>query len=105
MQLEEAKQTIIDFCQAEALNRVFGSEHEVTYKLVERTGFNEDEVRAILEPEGLWEKVLSLDQSRLKQLLADKEVSKNIRDSLESLRQVISTYPQLWLKKRTEEEK
>jgi putative RecB family exonuclease len=105
MQLEEAKQTIIDFCQAEALNRVFGSEHEVTYKLMERTGFNEDEVRDILEPEGLWEKVLNLDPSRLKQLLADKEVPKNIRDSLESLRHVTATYPQLWLKKRTEEEK
>jgi putative RecB family exonuclease len=104
-QLEEAKQTIIKFCQAEELNRVFSSQHEVTYKLMERTGFSEDEVRAILEPEGMWERVLSLDQSRLRQLLADREVPKEIRDSLESLRQVISTYPQLWLKKRTEEEK
>jgi len=105
MQLEEAKQTIIDFCQAEALNRVFGSEHEVTYKLVEKTGFNEDEVRAILEPEGLWEKVLSLDQSRLKQLLTDEAVAKDIRNRLESLRHVMANYPQLWLKKRIEEEK
>jgi putative RecB family exonuclease len=105
MQIDEAKQIIIDFCQAEELNRVFGSEHEVTYKLVERTGFSEDEVRAILEPEGLWEKVLSLDQSRLKQLLADEAVPEDIRNKLESLRHVMSTYPQLWLKKRTEEEK
>jgi putative RecB family exonuclease len=105
MQLEEAKQTIIDFCQAEELNRIYGSEHEVTYKLVERTGFNEDEVRALLEPLGVWERVLSLDQSRLKQLLANKEVAGDIKKRLESLRQVMATYPQLWLKKRTEEEK
>ena len=50
-QLEEAKQAIIDFCQAEDLNRVFGSEHEVTYKITERTGFSEDEIKALLEPE------------------------------------------------------
>jgi RecB family exonuclease len=104
-QLEEAKQVIIEFCQAEGLNRVFGSEYEVTYKLMERTGFREEEARALLEPEGLWERVLGLDQSRLKQLLADKEIPGEIRDSLEALRQVISTYPQLWVKKRAEEEK
>ena len=104
-QLEEAKQTIIDFCQAEGLNRVFGSEHEVTYKLMERTGFSEDEVRAILEPEGLWARVLSLDQSCLKQLLTDKEVSQDIKCKLESLKRITATYPQLWVKKRAEEEK
>ncbi len=104
MQLDEAKQTIIEFCQAEELNRVFGSEHEITYKLIERLGFNEDDVKALLEPQGLWEKVLSLDQSRLKQLLADEEIAGDIRDRLESLRHIMSAYPQLYLKKRAEEE-
>ena len=104
IQLDEAKQTIMDYCQAEELNRVYGSEHEVTYKLIERTGFTEDEVKAILEREGLWEKVLSLDQSRLKQLLADEETAADIRKKLESLRHIVSTYPQLYLKKRNEEE-
>jgi len=103
-QLEEAKQTIVEYCQAEDLNRVFGSEHEITYKLMERTGFSEDEVRAILEPEGLWEKVLGLDQSRLKQLLTDESTAEDTKKQLESLRRVTSTYPQLWLKKRTTEE-
>ncbi len=104
-QLDEAKQTIIEFCQAEGLNRVFGSEHEATYKLMEKAGFNEDEVRAILEPEGLWAKVLSLNQPRLKQLLADEAVSGDIRNRLESLRHVIAAHPQLWVRKRTGEEK
>ena len=103
-QLEEAKQTIIEYCQAEDLNRVFGSEHEITYKLMERTGFSEDEVRAILEPEGLWEKVLGLDQSRLKTLLADKSTAEDIKKRLEALKRVTSAYPQLWLKKSTKEE-
>ena len=97
--LDEEKQTIIDFCQSEALNRVHGTEHEITYKLVEKTGFSEDEVRALLEPEGLWSKVLSLDQAQLKQLLADEEVAKDIRNKLKALRQVIATYPQLWVSK------
>ena len=103
-QLNEAKETIIRYCQSEELNRVYSSEYEATYKLIERTGFNEDEVKALLEPEGLWEKVLGFDQSRLRQLLTDKETASDIKKRLESLRHIISTYPQLSLKKRAEEE-
>ncbi len=103
-QLDEAKQTIIEYCQAEELNRVFSSEYEITYKLMERTGFNEDEVRALLEPEGLWEKVLGFDPSRLKQLLTDESTAENIKKQIETIRRVTSTYPQLWLRKHTSEE-
>ena len=104
LQLDEIKRMITDFCQVEGLNRVYGREHAITYKLVERTGFNEDEVRALLEPKGLWNRVLSLDQSRLKQLIADEEIAKDIRDRLEALKQVISTYPRLSVRRLVEEE-
>ena len=103
-QLEEIKQTIIDFCQAEGLNRVFGREHAITYKLMEKAGFSEDEVRALLEPEGLWSRVLSFDQSKLKQLVTDEGVAEDIREKLEALRQVISSSPRLWVRRLIEEE-
>jgi len=103
-QFEEVKQRLIDFCQTEGLNRVYGREHAITYKLVEKTGFSEDEVKALLEPEGLWHKVLSLDQSRLRQLITDEALAKDIREKLEALRRVVSSYPQLWVRKITEEE-
>ncbi|MFC1911733.1 RecB family exonuclease [Chloroflexota bacterium] len=102
-QFDELKQMIIAFCQTEGINRVYGRENEITYKLVEMTGFSEDEVKALLEPAGLWKQVLSFDQSRVKQLLADEEVAKNIKDKLAALRQVISTSPRLWVRKRREE--
>jgi putative RecB family exonuclease len=104
LELEEIKQMLVDFCQAEGLNRVYGSEHALTYKLMEKTGFSEDEVRALLEPEGLWERVLSLDQSRLKQLITDEAVAEEVKRKLEALRQVVSSYPQLWVRRLVEEE-
>ena len=104
LQLDEIKQMVIDFCQAEGLNRVYGSEHAITYKLVERTGFSADEVRALLEPEGLWNRVLSFDQSNVNQLIADEEVARGIRDRLEALKEVISTSPRLWVRRLIEEE-
>jgi len=103
-QLEEIKQRLVDFCQTEGLNRVYGKEHAITYKLVEKTGFSEDDVRALLEPEGLWHKVLSLDQSRLRQLIADEAVAKDVKEKLETLKQIVSSYPQLWVRRITEEE-
>ena len=103
-QFEEIKKRLIDFCQAEGLNRVYGREHAITYKLVEKTGFSEDEVRVLLEPEGLWRRVLCLDPSRLRQLMADEAVTEDIREKLEALKQVVSSYPQLWVRKIMEEE-
>ncbi|MFC2007267.1 RecB family exonuclease [Chloroflexota bacterium] len=104
LELDEARRVIIDFCQSEDINRVFGSEHSITYKLMERVGFRENEVRAILESAGLWDKVSSLDQSSLKQLLTGDTVSEDIKNKLEALRQIVSTYPQLWIKEIPEEE-
>jgi RecB family exonuclease len=103
-QLDEVKQSIIEYCRAEGLNRVFGSEHEITYKLVEKTGFSEDEVKAVLGPEGLWEKVLGFDPSLLKQLLADKTLPPDLKKKLESLKRIASSYPQVWLRTRAGEE-
>ncbi len=103
LELDELKEMIIDYCQAEDLNRVFGKKHAITYKLVEMTGFSEEEVRALLEPAGLWERLLSFDPSRLKQLITDEEIAADIRKKLATLRQVISTSPRLWVKKLEEE--
>ncbi len=103
-QLDDVKQMIIDFCQAEGLNRVYGKEHAITYKMVEKAGFSQDEVRGLLEPDGLWNRVLSFDQSRLNQLITDETVAEDIRHKLKALKQVISAYPQLWVKRLVEEE-
>ena len=103
-QLEEIRQAVIDFCQSAGLNRVYGKEHTITYRTVEKTGFDEEEVRALLEPEGLWQQVLSLDSSRLKQLITDEKLARDIRKRLEALRRVVTSYPQLWVKRLTHEE-
>jgi hypothetical protein len=71
---------------------------------VEKTGFNEDEVRALLEPEGLLGRVLSLDSAKLKELISDEAVAKDVRSKLAALKRVISSYPQFWPKRLVDEE-
>ncbi len=103
-QLKEVRQMIIDFCQTEGLNRVFGREHAITYKLLEKAGFKEDEIRALLEPEGLWGRVLSFDPAKLKQLLDDEEIAEDIRNKISTLRRVTAASPRLWVRRLIEEE-
>lgn len=98
-QLEETRQEIVEFCQKEGLCRVFGDTHEVTYKLVERAAYSEEEIKAVLEPLGLWGSVVGLDPARLKQLLADGALAADIKKKIEALKKITSSYPQLWLKK------
>ncbi|MBA7584554.1 hypothetical protein ES708_26509 [subsurface metagenome] len=89
---------------ARVLNRVFGGDYALTYKLVEKTGFNEDEVRVLLEPEGLLDRVLSLDSAKVRELISDETVAREIRDKVAALKQVVASYPQFWPKKLAEEE-
>ena len=104
-ELNELRQKIIEYCEAAGLSRVYGPDNEITYQLVEMTGFDEDEVKALLEPEGFWERVIGLDQSKLKQLLDDESVAEDIRKRLESLRQAVSFQHRLLVRKRQNEEK
>ena len=97
-QLDELKQLLIQYCQTEEINRVFGTEHAITYKIIERTGYPEEKVRPILEPAGLWDRVLKFDSAAVRELLRSKEVPEKIRTKIADLAEVISTYPRLWIK-------
>ena len=104
LQLDEIQQMLVDYCQANSLNRVYGRENAITYKLLERTGFDEAEVRALLEPAGIWEMVLKSDPSRIRQLIEDEGIAREIRDRLAALKRVVSTSPRLWVRKLVPEE-
>ncbi|MBA7586518.1 hypothetical protein ES708_28520 [subsurface metagenome] len=104
LELDELKQTIADYCQAQGLNRVFGKGHALTYKMVERGGYSEPEVRALLEPAGLWPRVLGFDQYKLRELIKDEAVASELRKKLTELKQVVSASPQLWVRRLVEEE-
>lgn len=100
-ELDEIRDSIIAYCGTECLNRLFGTEHELSVNSIERTGFSEEEVKNLLKPEGLWDLVTRLDESRLKALIADKDLDAGLRNQLESLRKITSSYPQIRLKRRS----
>lgn len=104
MELKELRGMIIDFCQEKGLNRVYGQEHALTYSVRQTDNYNEAEVKALLEPAGLWPRVLSFDQYRLKELVKDETVARELRQKLAELKQVVSASPQLWVRRLVAEE-
>jgi putative RecB family exonuclease len=104
LELDELKQMITAFCQERGLKRVYGKEHALTYGLRETSSYKEAEVKTLLEPAGLWPRVLGFDQYRLRELINDESVASELRQKLAALKQVVSANPQLWVRRLIEEE-
>lgn len=80
-----------------------GRNHSITYSLIQRTGYNEEKAQAVLEPAGLWDKVLKFDSARLTTILKGSEVPLEIKERIDSLAKVVSSYPRLWVKELKED--
>jgi putative RecB family exonuclease len=104
LELKELKEMITAYCQERGLKRVYGQSHALTYGVRETTSYNEPEVKALLEPAGLWPRVLGFDQYKLRELIKDETVADELRRKLAELKQVVSSNPQLWVRRLTEEE-
>ena len=104
MELKELKEMITAYCQERGLKRVYGKGHALTYGVRETTSYSEPEVKALLEPEGLWPRVLGFDQYKLRELIKDETVADELRRKLAELKQVVSANPQLWVRRLAEEE-
>jgi putative RecB family exonuclease len=107
-QIEGLKEMICRYCESQGYNRLYGRDHTVSYKKMERTGFAEDKVKAILENTGLWPRVLKFDPALVKALLEADYLNPELRKKLAALKEITSSYPMLSLKRikgNTEDDK
>ena len=103
-QLDEVKQMICGYCETQGYKRLYGMDHAITYRKVERKGFAEESIKEVLEPLGFWPRVLKFDSSLVKDLLEMGDISPELRKKLASLEQVISSFSMLSVKNLKEEE-
>lgn len=102
--LEELKDIINKYCDKNQVERIFGTEHFVTRRLIESRGFEEGDVKDILKDAGLWEKVVKFESPLVKKLLEDPSLDKNLRKELESRKKILSAYHKLYYKEIEEME-
>ncbi|HSW57088.1 MAG TPA: PD-(D/E)XK nuclease family protein [Dehalococcoidales bacterium] len=97
-QIEKLRVQIIEFCVLNKYKRLYGSEHALSFRTVEKTGFEAAGVKALLEPAGLWPLVLKFDSGLVNDLYEAEDTNPEIRRKLRELKRVISSYSQLTLK-------
>jgi RecB family exonuclease len=102
--LEELKELINKYCDKNQVERVFGTEHFVTRRLIESRGFEERDVRDMLKDAGLWEKVVKFESPLVKRLLEEPSLDKNLRKELENRKKILSAYHKLYYKEIEEME-
>jgi len=85
---KELKEILIKYFAEKGVREVSSGNHRVYQVDIEKDEYNEDEVRKILEPEGFWERVLSLNGKLLNRLLEDPLLSVGIKRRLDLIKTV-----------------
>jgi RecB family exonuclease len=99
--LDELAPLINAFADEHGYRRLFGTDGAAIDRRPQHvTAPVEDQVRAILEPLGLWEDVRSIDPSKLNGLIESRTLSPEVEDRLLASREEVRTQYALYLKER-----
>jgi RecB family exonuclease len=103
--IKELAESIHAYCEEKGLMRVFGEEHAVTRIKSERKGYDEEKLKYLLEPEGLWERLLAYDDSLTKELLESEDVDEELKEEIRKLEEIKNTFHQIRIKEINKKEK
>ena len=87
---ELLKKIINQFCDQEKVERVFGTEGFITRRTQKRYRYNLSKVKSILEPLRLWDEAVSVDNSKLSQII--KALPYYLQKEIESAKEIDSEY-------------
>jgi len=82
------KEILVRYFEEKGIKEVCSGSHRIFQVITKKDEYDEDEVRKILEPEGLWERVVSLNGKELAQLLRDPHFSLDVKKRLDAIRLV-----------------
>jgi putative RecB family exonuclease len=87
------------FCEEHGYRRLFGTEGAAVDRRPQHvTAPDETKLREILEPIGLWERVLSVDTAKVQALIESRALSPDVEDAILTSREEVRTQHALWLK-------
>jgi RecB family exonuclease len=97
--LDELSPLINAFADEHGYRRLFGTDGAAIDRRPQHvTAPVEEQVRAILEPLGLWERVLSIDPAKLNALIESRTLPPDVEDRLLASREEVRTQFALYLK-------
>ncbi len=97
--IDELAGPINAFCDEHGYGRLFGSDGAAVDRRPQHvTAPDEERLRTILEPPGLWEKVLSVDPKKLNDLIESRSLPPEVEDAILASREEVRTQYALYLK-------
>ena len=98
-QLDELGALINAFCEEHGYRRLFASDGSAVDRRPQHlTAPDPDRVRAILEPLGLWDRVLAVDPAKLSDLIESRCLPPEVEDALLASREEVRTRHALYLR-------
>jgi hypothetical protein len=97
--LDELAGLINAFCEEHNYRRLYTTDGSAIERRPQHvTAPDEERLRQILEPHGLWERVLSVDPKKVSDLVESRKLPPHIEDAVLSSREEVRTQYALWLK-------
>jgi CRISPR/Cas system-associated exonuclease Cas4 (RecB family) len=97
--IDELAADINAFCDEHGYRRLFGTDGAAIDRRPQHvTAVDEDRLHAVLEPLGLWERVLSVDPRKVNELIESRALPPEVEDTILSSRQDVRTQHALYLK-------
>ena len=97
--LDELAGLINAFCEEHGYRKLYTSDGSAIERRPQHvTAPDERRLREILEPLGLWEKVLSVDPQKVSQLVESRKLPPDVEDAVLSSREEVRTQHALWLR-------
>ncbi|MEW6188873.1 MAG: PD-(D/E)XK nuclease family protein [Actinomycetota bacterium] len=88
LRLDELQGIIHDYCEKHGLSRLYSDKVAISRKPRLIQSYNVDKLREVLEPLGLWECILKVDERSLKELLNSDDMKEEVKRLIESAKEV-----------------
>ncbi|MDI6689643.1 MAG: PD-(D/E)XK nuclease family protein [Actinomycetota bacterium] len=88
LKLDELQEIIHDYCEKHGLSRLYSDKVAISRKPRLIQSYNIDKLRKVLEPLGLWERILRVDGRALKELLNSDDIKEEVKGLIESAKEV-----------------
>ncbi len=88
---KELKEILGKYFEEKGVREICSGNHRIYQLIIKKDEYDEDKVRKILEPEGLWERTVSLNGKMLSELLKDPHLPVDVKKRLDSIKTVKET--------------
>jgi putative RecB family exonuclease len=97
--IDELVAMINAFCEEHGYRRLYGSDGAAVDRRPQHvTQPDAEALRRVLEPLGLWERVLSIDPTKLNELVESRRLAPDVEDAIRASREEVRTQYALYLK-------